>query len=124
MRDLITITDYFVIARWGRKRLPIEGNGGARSQRRSWAAVAAWVAGFLVYQWGVPTPLAGWQRWVEIVMHRWLHLPFPLGGSAAGASIPSFFAALLLSLALAASPRPREGSAEAPPPATARGRDT
>ena len=67
------------------------------------------------------TPLAGWQRWVEIVMHRWLHLPFPLGGSAAGASIPSFFAALLLYLVLAASSRPREGSAEAPPPATPRG---
>ncbi|HMC37877.1 MAG TPA: cytosine permease, partial [Actinomycetota bacterium] len=117
----VFVADYFVIARWGRKHLPIEGNGGARSPRRSWAAVAAWVAGFLVYQWGVPTPLAGWQRWVEIVMHRWLHLPFPLGGSAAGASIPSFFAALLLYLALAASPRPREGSAEAPPPATPRG---
>jgi hypothetical protein len=90
------------------------GYGNRRRAELAWAAVAAWLIGFVVYQWSVPTPLAGWQRWMETLFHRWLHLPFPLGGSAAGASIPSFFVALLVYLALGVAAR---GSARRRSPA-------
>jgi nucleobase:cation symporter-1, NCS1 family len=69
-----------------------------------WRAVAPWVAGFVVYQWCVPTG-PGW--WVDAIdrLLGLLRLPFPLvGGSSAGASAPSFVAAFVLALALL--PRP------------------
>ena len=68
-------------------------------------AIAAWVAGFLVYQWSVPTGPAGWRSAMETLFHGWLRLPFPLAGSAAGASLPSFAVALLLSWSLRAVAR-------------------
>jgi nucleobase:cation symporter-1, NCS1 family len=63
---------------------------------RRGAAVGAWVIGFLVYQWCVPTGPVAWQEAVETLLHDWLGLPYPLWNSVAGASIPSFAAALLL----------------------------
>jgi nucleobase:cation symporter-1, NCS1 family len=57
-------------------------------------ALVAWAAGFVVYQWSVPTGPAAWTNGIETLLHDWLHLPFPLAGSAAGASIPSFFVAM------------------------------
>jgi purine-cytosine permease-like protein len=69
-----------------------------------WRAVAPWVAGFVVYQWCVPTG-PGW--WVDAIdrLLRLLRLPFPLvPGSSAGASAPSFAAAFVL--ALVVLPRP------------------
>jgi putative hydroxymethylpyrimidine transporter CytX len=59
-----------------------------------WTAATAWAAGFVVYQWCVPTGPAWWQRAVQTVLHGWLHLPFPLAGSSLGASIPAFVSAL------------------------------
>jgi NCS1 family nucleobase:cation symporter-1 len=70
--------------------------------RRSAAAFAAWLVGFLVYQWSVPSPLPTWAGWMHTLFRSWLHLPFPLWGSAAGASIPGFFAAFAVYLGLAA----------------------
>jgi purine-cytosine permease-like protein len=64
-----------------------------------WSAMAAWTAGFLVYQWSVPTGPAVWQSWMATLFHDWLHLPFPLWGSVLGASVPAFGVALLLDLA-------------------------
>ena len=58
-----------------------------------WPAIAAWVIGFVVYQWCVPTGPGWWQRAVGVVLGGWLHLPVPLAGSAVGASIPAFTAA-------------------------------
>jgi NCS1 family nucleobase:cation symporter-1 len=74
-------------------------------QRRTTArlntrALIAWVAGFLIYQWSVPTGPSAWTTAIETLFHQWLHLPFPLANSAAGASIPSFFTALVIYLAL------------------------
>jgi NCS1 family nucleobase:cation symporter-1 len=66
----------------------------------NWRAFVAWFAGFVLYHWSVPTGPAGWTDAVRIVFEDWLSLPFPLAGSAVGASIPSFAAALLLSLLL------------------------
>jgi NCS1 family nucleobase:cation symporter-1 len=63
-------------------------------------ALTAWVAGFLVYQWSVPTGPSAWQDAMRTFFHGWLHLPFPLAGSEAGASIPAFFAALALYLVM------------------------
>ncbi|MFN2589507.1 MAG: cytosine permease, partial [Actinomycetota bacterium] len=61
-------------------------------------AFVAWIAGFLLYQWSVPTGPGGWHDAVETLFHDWLHLPFPLANSAAGASIPSFVAAFVVYL--------------------------
>jgi nucleobase:cation symporter-1, NCS1 family len=66
-----------------------------------WRALAAWVVGFAVYQWSAPTPLEGWSNVVQTVFQDWLGLPFPLWNSVAGASIPSFAAALGSYLVLA-----------------------
>jgi hypothetical protein len=74
----------------------------------NWRAFVAWAAGFVLYHWSVPTGPEGWTGAVRIVFEEWLGLPFPLAGSALGASIPSFAAALLLFLALStAGPRKR-----------------
>jgi NCS1 family nucleobase:cation symporter-1 len=66
----------------------------------NWQAFVAWFAGFVLYHWSVPTGPAGWTDAIRILFEDWLRLPFPLAGSALGASIPSFAAALLLSLIL------------------------
>jgi hypothetical protein len=70
-------------------------------------AIAAWVVGFLAYQWSVPTGPLGWQHAMQAVIHGWLRLPFPLAGSALGASLPSFAAAFLTQLAIGAAARGR-----------------
>ncbi|HEX8099207.1 MAG TPA: cytosine permease [Actinomycetota bacterium] len=116
----VFVADYFVLNRKAEARVLSEddrhdndstSSGGGSS---ALSAVAAWVVGFLIYQWSVPTPLAGWQHSVETVFHGWLHLPFPLANSAAGASIPSFAVALLLHLALSWRRRSRDESASLP----------
>ncbi len=87
---------------------------------RSWGAAAVpvagavpWVVGFLLYQWSVPTALAGWQDVMRTLFHDWLGLPFPLWDSALGASIPSFVVALLVSLVVLDRPRTAAGTGAA-----------
>ncbi len=53
-------------------------------------AMVAWLAGFVVYQWCVPTGPAWWVDAVHTVLGSWLRLPVPLFDSVAGASIPAF----------------------------------
>jgi nucleobase:cation symporter-1, NCS1 family len=74
----------------------------------NWRAFVAWFAGFVLYHWSVPTGPSGWTDAVRIVFQDWLGLSFPLAGSALGASIPSFAAALLVFLALGAGGSMRE----------------
>jgi nucleobase:cation symporter-1, NCS1 family len=81
----VFVADYFVL----RHRAAASGRA---------SAFAAWAAGFLLYQWSVPTGPVAWQRAVRTLLHGWLRLPFPLAGSKWGASIPSFAAALLIYL--------------------------
>jgi purine-cytosine permease-like protein len=63
------------------------------------SALSAWAVGFVVYQWCVPTGPSWWQGAVERVLHEWLHVPFPLAGSALGASVPSFACAFAVYVA-------------------------
>jgi putative hydroxymethylpyrimidine transporter CytX len=87
--------------RYGRAALFDRALPGVRAR-----AVIVWAAGFLVYQWCAPTALDWWSGALERVLHGWLGLPFPLvGGSAAGASLPSF--AVTFVLALLVLPRDR-----------------
>jgi NCS1 family nucleobase:cation symporter-1 len=97
----VFVADYFVLRRQRLAGASFGADGPGAVLPTRWSAFIAWVVGFLVYQWSVPTPLSGWQDWVQTFFHRWLHAPFPLLRSAAGASLPSFLAALLLYLALA-----------------------
>lgn len=93
--------DWLVRARgrYGPERLFAEA--GTR-----WSALVPWLVGFVLYHWSVPTGPAGW---VEAVRGAFtsLGLPFPLLGSALGASLPSFAAAFGLALLL---PRGRGAS--------------
>jgi nucleobase:cation symporter-1, NCS1 family len=91
----VFVADYFLLP-----RSPV-------SQSFRPIALVAWLAGFLVYQWSVPTGPAWWQSTVRTVIHGWLGLPFPLAGSAAGASIPSFAVALAVYCLLRAAARRR-----------------
>ncbi|HXJ62140.1 MAG TPA: cytosine permease [Actinomycetota bacterium] len=77
-----------------------------------WRAVVPWVVGFLLYQWSVPTALPGWEDGMRTLFHSWLGLPFPLAGSALGASVPSFLVALLVSLVVLDRPGSRRSSVE------------
>jgi NCS1 family nucleobase:cation symporter-1 len=62
-------------------------------------AVLAWVLGFAVYHWIVPTGPAGWQGAVKSVFEA-LGAPFPLFGGAAPASIFAFGVAFGIHAAL------------------------
>lgn len=65
-----------------------------------WLALLPWAAGAILYHWSVPTGPDGWVAAVRTVFADWLGLPFPLFGSAIGASLPSFAAAFALTLLL------------------------
>jgi NCS1 family nucleobase:cation symporter-1 len=103
----VFVADYFVLGRRGRLprhgRLPrreVDGETLSDGRRKrhpvNAAAFASWIVGFLIYQWSVPTGPAGWQTAMETFFHDWLQLPYPLAGSAWGASIPAFVTALVL----------------------------
>jgi putative hydroxymethylpyrimidine transporter CytX len=99
----VFLADYFALRRRSFGEEALFGPGANRGVRPT--ALAAWAAGFVVYQWAVPTGPAGWQRLVERVLHGRLRLPFPLAGSVAGASAPAFAAAFGLYLVLEVSTR-------------------
>ncbi len=82
----------------------------------NWVALVPWAVGFVLYHWSVPTGPGGWVDALRTVFHGWLHLPFPLFGSALGASLPSFLAAFALSLIAGATRRSGEASAAGRPP--------
>jgi len=81
------VADYFLLGRRGRRiRAPVNA-----------AAFVSWIVGFLIYQWSwtVPPGLEGWRTAMNTLFGEWLGLPYPLAGSAWGASIPAFVAALV-----------------------------
>ena len=80
-------------------------------------ALLPWAVGFLLYHWSVPTGPAWWQAAVRTVFEGWLGLPFPLAGSALGASAPAFVASFALGLlVLAPATRRRSAGRAAAPP--------
>lgn len=88
--------DYFVLSRgrYGEHAMFERVDAAIR-----WRALVPWAAGFVVYQWCVPTGPAWWVDSLERVVHGTLRLPFPLiGGSPLGASVPSFLLAFALTL--------------------------
>lgn len=89
---------YFVLARGRYGEARVAGGAGRRGVNPR--AVVAWAAGFVLYQWCVPTGPARWVRAVETVLSDWLRLPFPLFDSALGASVPSVAVAFLLGILL------------------------
>jgi putative hydroxymethylpyrimidine transporter CytX len=111
----VFLAHYFVVrrGRYGEEELFARTGTNAR-------ALIPWVAGFVFYHWSVPTGPQGWVDGVRAVFD-WMHLPFPLFGSAIGASVPSFVAAFALSVAVLWPSRPtrsRRGALEgARPPA-------
>jgi nucleobase:cation symporter-1, NCS1 family len=90
----VFVADYFVRHRGRYGEQGVFGAGGAR-----WPSFVPWAAGFVVYQWCVPT---GPQGWVEAVARVFdaLAMPFPLFDGRLGASIPSFAVAFGLALLL------------------------
>src|SRR5262249_33084378 len=63
-------------------------------------ALIPWAAGFVLYQWCVPSGPSWWTNAFERLVHGWLHLPVPLLSGSTGASLPSFGLAFVLSLVL------------------------
>ena len=102
--------DYFVLRRGRYGEQTLFADTGVR-----WIALLPWAVGFVLYHWSVPTGPAGWIDLVRTVLHGWLRLPFPLWGSALGASLPSFAGSFALAVLLLpldrATRRRRAGSA-------------
>jgi putative hydroxymethylpyrimidine transporter CytX len=90
----VFVGDYFLA---GRGRVTDEAFDRGRAGRKvNGRAFLAWVVGFLVYQWSVPTGPQVWKDAMQTLLDDWLRLPYPLAGSKWGASIPAFLAAMAL----------------------------
>jgi putative hydroxymethylpyrimidine transporter CytX len=110
----VFVADYFVLGRRGyREDELFDGTGQGRSFRP--VAMIPWAVGFLVYQWSVPSSLGWWSGWMHALFHGVLHLPFPLWGSAAGGSIPSFLVAFVLALVMLGPTRRRSAASAGAP---------
>jgi nucleobase:cation symporter-1, NCS1 family len=83
----VFVADYFVRHRGRYGEQVVFGAGGVR-----WPSFVPWAAGFVVYQWCVPTGPQGWVEAVAGVFDA-LAMPFPLFDGRLGASIPSFVVA-------------------------------
>lgn len=101
----VLAADYFVLRR---RRYDLEAlyqSAGPYWYRGgvNWKAVVAWLAGFLAYQWIVPTEIPGWKGLLQGAAGL-LALPFPLSVRFPwlGASLPSFVVAAALYLLSAA----------------------
>jgi nucleobase:cation symporter-1, NCS1 family len=90
----VFVADYFVRNRGGYGERTVFEAEGVR-----WLSFVPWVAGFVAYQWCVPTGPQGWVDAVGRVFDA-LGLPFPLFDGRFGASIPSFAVAFALALLL------------------------
>jgi len=109
----VLAADYYIVRRrryrvasWSPGRGPYWYRAGVH-----WWAVAAWLGGFVAYQWIAPTALPGWERLLRGVFGA-AGLPFPLSARYPwlGASIPSFLVSAVLYLL--AAPAVRRGDAE------------
>jgi NCS1 family nucleobase:cation symporter-1 len=100
----VFVADYFVLRRRGAYRADalFDPLGPYRFTRGfNLAALAAWLLGFAVYHWVVPTGPPIWQRAVESVFGS-IGLPFPLFGGQAPASLVAFAVAFAVHVLLSA----------------------
>jgi nucleobase:cation symporter-1, NCS1 family len=104
----VLAADYFVLAR---RRYEVaamyRADGPYRGVR--WAALLAWLLGFLVYNWINPGSVEAWVTLLRGLFADLLHLPFPLSGRLPwlGASIPAFAVSFLAMLAVGRREVPR-----------------
>jgi purine-cytosine permease-like protein len=91
----VFVGDFFILRR-GQHERPTPGGPRAATTPSAIraCAFAAWILGFLAYQWSVPTGPGWWQGAMESLLRGLLRLPYPLAGSALGASMPAFVTAL------------------------------
>ncbi len=113
----VLAADYFLIRRRRydpdalyRPRGPYWYRGGV-----CWPAVAAWLAGFFVYQWIVPTQIPGWTAALGSAAAA-LGLPFPLSARYPwlGASVPSVLVSAALYVLVTGLGRRMGGGRRAP----------
>jgi NCS1 family nucleobase:cation symporter-1 len=109
----VLAADYFVVRRRRYDLGALYRPGGPYWYRRGvhWPAVAAWLAGFVVYQWIVPTQIPGWTALLHAVAGA-LGVPFPLSARHPwlGASVPAVVVSAILYLLAAGPHRWRGGS--------------
>jgi purine-cytosine permease-like protein len=91
----VLVADYFVLRR-GRYREDLL-YAGARAVRVG--PIAAWLVGFLAYNWINPGTVSWWVSAMNAFLLDWVSLPSP-PPSWAGASLVSFVVALALTLVL------------------------
>jgi putative hydroxymethylpyrimidine transporter CytX len=91
----VVFTDYFLLRRWrGDAARLYDGSVG----RVRFVAIAAWVVGFLAYNWINPGTVTWWVSAMNRLLGDWLGVPKP--PSWAGASLTSFVVAVALTLVL------------------------
>ncbi|MDQ7842322.1 MAG: putative hydroxymethylpyrimidine transporter CytX [Armatimonadota bacterium] len=107
----VLAADFFVVRRQ-RYDIPAlyreHGPYWYRTGINGWA-LAAWLAGFVVYQWIVPTEIPGWKALLQSLFSA-VGLPFPLSARYPwlGASIPGFLLAAALYLVATPAVRRRD----------------
>jgi putative hydroxymethylpyrimidine transporter CytX len=83
----VLAADYFVVRR---RSLPADELYGPAARPARWPGFVAWLVGFVIYQWIVPTELPGWKALLSAVFGV-VGAPFPLSSHLPwlGGSIPS-----------------------------------
>ncbi len=98
----VLAADYFVVRR---RRLTPDDLYGPQARAPRWSGFASWLAGFVVYQWIVPTEIPGWKTLFSTLFGA-VGLPFPLSSHLPwlGGSLPSLGLSFLLYVLLARRP--------------------
>jgi nucleobase:cation symporter-1, NCS1 family len=91
----VLFADYYLLHRGRYESERLYGDSVIRVRV---AAIIAWLVGFLSYNWVYPGSVAWWASAMKRMLTDWLHLPS--APSWAGASLTSFFVAVVLTLAL------------------------
>lgn len=100
----VLVADYYVLRRGTYDAGALYRERGAYwyAGGVNWPAVAAWIIGFLTYNWISPGTVSWWVSAMKRLFHGWLSLPFPAGDRYTwlGASLASFFVAIGAALLL------------------------
>ncbi len=94
----VFLAHYFIVhrGRYGEAALFGSARSGVRAR-----AIVPWFAGFVAYQWFLPTGPAWWVSAFQRLLHGFMHLPVPLiARSSVGGSVPSFAVAFALAIAM------------------------